>query len=162
MLSNESGIIGRPSCGWSSCSFWMCSFASRTPSEVRTLTAAPSSPALASALCSLFTGLKEPYPRTTLGMLHSSLNIPFLNDSMFWRTLLNNSPASHVIGRTNLGRINRPLRTPFFLVRASKMCAMTMGAFWVTLTFSHTKVIYKSTWRNLCHVLMQCFTEQNT
>ena len=87
MLSNESGIIGGSSCGWSSYSFWMCSFAPKTHSEVRALTAAPSSPALASA-SALFVGLKEPYLKTTLGMFHSSLNIPFLNDPMFWRTLL--------------------------------------------------------------------------
>ena len=86
MLSNESGIIGGSSYGWRACSFWMCSFAPRTPSEVRALTAAPSSPALASA-SALFTGLKEHYLKTTLGMLHSSLNILFLNDTMFWRTL---------------------------------------------------------------------------
>ena len=54
-------------------------FASKTPSEVRTLTAAPSSPALASA-SAFFTGLKEPYLRATLGMFHSSLNTPFLNN----------------------------------------------------------------------------------
>ena len=77
MLSNESGIIRWPSYEWSAYSLWMCSFAPRTPSEVRVLTAvAPSSSALVSA-SALFTGLKEPYLRTTLGMFHSSLSIPF-------------------------------------------------------------------------------------
>ena len=30
-------------------------------------------------------------------MFHSSLNIPFLNDPMFWRTLLTTTSTSHVI-----------------------------------------------------------------
>ena len=103
-VAHESGIIGGSSCGWSSCSFWMCSFASKTPSEVRALTAAPSSPALASA-SALFTGLKEPYLRTTLGMFHSSLDIPFLNNPMFWRTLLTIVlPLMLLLGRMSLGR----------------------------------------------------------
>ena len=125
MLSNESGIIGGPSCGWSSCSFWMCSFASKTPSEVRALTAAaPSSPALASA-SALFTELKEPYLRTTLGMFHSSLNIPFLNDPMFWRTLLTTVLPLMLLGRMSLGRINRPSSAPFFSIRVSEIRSFT-------------------------------------
>ena len=42
----------------------------------RALTAAPSSPVLASA-SALFVGLKEPYLRTTLGMFHSFLEHSF-------------------------------------------------------------------------------------
>ena len=114
ILSNESGITGGSTCGWSSCSFWMCSFAPRTPSDVKALTAAaPSSPALASA-SALFTGLKEPYLRTTLGMFHSSLNIPFLNDPMFWWTLLTTTvlPLMLLLWRMSLGWMNRPSSAP--------------------------------------------------
>ena len=128
MLSNESGIIGRSSCGWSACSFWMCSFASKTPSEVRALTAAPSSPAAlasASALCSLFTGLKEPYLRTTLGMFQSSLNIPFLNNPMFWRTLLTTVLPLMLLGRMSLGKDEQPSSAPFFSIRASETKSFT-------------------------------------
>ena len=81
-----------------------------TPSEVRALTVAPSSPALASA-SALFTGLKEPYIRTTLGMFHSSLNIPFLEQPNTLEDFTHNSPASHVVvGRMSLGRMNRSSR----------------------------------------------------
>ena len=86
-------LFGGPSCGWSSCSFWMCSFASKTPSEVKTLTAGTTSPALASA-SALFTELKEPYLRTTLGVFHSSFEHSFsLNNPMFWRALLTTTTA---------------------------------------------------------------------
>ena len=126
MLSNESGIIGGSSCGWSACSFWMCSFASKTPSEVRALTAAPSSPALASA-SALLTELNEPYLRTTLGMFHSSLTIPFLNDPMFWRTLLTTAVLPlMLLRRMSLGRIEQTFNgTPFFSVRASEIRSFT-------------------------------------
>ena len=121
ILCNESGIIGGSSCGWSFCSFWMCSFAFRTPSEVRALTDAPNSPALVSA-SALFVGLKEPCLRTTLGMFHSSLTIPFLNNPMSWRTLLTAVlPLMLLLGRMSLGRTNRPQEHPSSLSSQVKL-----------------------------------------
>ena len=79
-----------------------------TPSEVRALTVAPSSPALASA-SALFTGLKEPYIRTTLGMFHSSLNIPFLEQPNVLEDLSQQHLPLMLLGRMSLGRRKRPL-----------------------------------------------------
>ena len=61
-------------------------------------------------------------------MFHSSLNIPFLNDPMFWRTLLTTVlPLMLLLGRMSLGRINRPSRPPFFSVRASEIRSFPRG-----------------------------------
>ena len=128
MLSNEIGIIGGSSCEWSSCSFWMCSFTFKTPSEVRALTAAPpSSPAALASASALFVGLKKPYLRSTLGMFHSSFDIPFLNDSMFWRTLLTIVLPLILLRRMSLGRKDEQTFkwAPFFSVRASEIKSFT-------------------------------------
>ena len=127
MMSNKSDITGGSTCEWSFCSFRVCSFASKTPSEVKTLTAGTTSPALASA-SALFTELKEPYLRTTLSMFHSSFEHSFsLNNPMFWRTLLTTTTVLPLmlLGRMSLGRINRPSRTPFLSVRASETMSFT-------------------------------------
>ena len=98
----------------------------QTPSEVRALTAAPSSPALANASGLLFTGLKEPYLKSSLGMFHSSLNIHFLNDPMFWRTLLTTVLSLMLLlGNMSLERMNRPSSAPFFSVRESETKSFT-------------------------------------
>ena len=80
----------------------MWSFASRTPSEVRALTAAPSSPALASA-SALLVGSKEPYLRTMVRPFPELLEHSFPECSYVLEDLAHNSPASHVVGEDESG-----------------------------------------------------------
>ena len=108
-------------------SFSAWSLASRTPSEVRALTAAPSSPALASA-SALLVGSKEPYLRTRLGLSQSSWNIPFLNVPMLWRTLLTTVLPLMLLGRMSLGKEEERFQcTSFFSPRASEARSFTEG-----------------------------------
>ena len=60
-------------------------------------------------------------------MFHSSLNIPFLNSPMLWRTLLTNSPASHVVvGEGEFGKDKQAFNgTLLFSVRASEIRSFT-------------------------------------
>ena len=62
---------------------------------MRALTAAPSSPALASA-SALLVGSKEPYLRTRLGLSQSSFEHSFPECSYVLEDFAHYSPASHV------------------------------------------------------------------
>ena len=81
----------------------MWSFASRTPSEVRALTAAPSSPALASASALSHGRVKGAIPQDKVRPFPELLEHSFPECYYVLEDFTHNSPASHVVGEDKSG-----------------------------------------------------------
>ena len=58
-------------------------------------------------------------------MFHSYLNIPFLNDPMFWRTLLTTTVLPLMLLEDESEDKKRPSNAPFFSVRVSEIRSFT-------------------------------------